>query len=78
MDGLIQEYYEMYQGLPNYRPIVRNNIKEDAFTIAVLEIMYKKILNLDFNASNVESISKYIVAPPDGGIDIFIEYEDKR
>ncbi|KIL80160.1 AIPR family protein [Bacillus badius] len=76
MDGLINEYYEVFKGLPNYRPIVRNNITEDAFTIAVLDIMYKEILNLDFTATNVESLAKYIVAPPDGGIDIFIEYED--
>ncbi|PFP29423.1 hypothetical protein COJ96_11000 [Bacillus sp. AFS073361] len=76
MDGLINKYYEEFKGLPNYRPIIRNNIKEDAFTIAVLEVMYSKRLNLEINAKNVEGIAKYIVAPPDAGIDIFIEYED--
>ncbi|WML52203.1 AIPR family protein [Neobacillus sp. PS3-12] len=76
MDDIINEYYELFKGLPNYGPIVRNNIKEDAFTVAVLEIMYNKILNLDFIDKNVDSIAKYIVAPPDSGIDIFIEHED--
>ena len=76
MEELINRYYDIFRGLPNYRPIVRNNIKEDAFTIAVLEIMYNKRLNIKFNTGNIETIAKYIVAPPDGGIDIFIEYED--
>lgn len=69
-------YYDIFRGLPNNNPIVRNNIIEDAFTVVVLDIMYNKRLNLDFTAENVESIAKYIIAPPDGGIDIFIEYED--
>ncbi|GAF65509.1 hypothetical protein BTS2_2407 [Bacillus sp. TS-2] len=76
MNKLLNKYYEEFKGLPNYRPIVRNNIKEDAFTITVLKILYEKRLKMEFKKEHVEKISKLIIAPPDGGIDIFIEFED--
>lgn len=76
VEQLIDNYYNLFQGLPNYKPIVRQNIKEDAFTIAVLDIMYQRILDLNLAVTNIDYITKYIVAPPDSGIDIFIEHED--
>lgn len=76
MEKLIEEYYNEFVGLPNNKPIVRNNIKYDAFTVAVLDILYKSEVKIEFNKNNIDKICKYIVSPPDGGIDIFIEHED--
>lgn len=76
MDNILAEYYDMFRGLPNNRPIVRNNTLEDAFTIYTFDKMYSKLLNISIDPKEIEKISSYIVAPPDGGIDIFIERED--
>lgn len=76
VENMIEELYEEFVGLPNNKPIVRNNTKEDAFTLAILKIVYGKMLNIEIKASNIEKISKIIVAPPDSGIDLFIEIED--
>lgn len=76
MEELIDKYYTEFRGLPNSNPIVRNNIREDAFVIAVLDILYGKDLKIDITSNNIAQITNYIVAPPDGGIDIFIEHED--
>lgn len=76
MRDLIEKYYEEFKGLPSSKPIVRNNIKEDAFTLVVLDILYSKFLNYDIIAKNINKIKNLIVAPPDGGIDLFIEHED--
>lgn len=76
MNDLIKKYYNEFQGIPNGKPIVRNNIEEDALTLVVLDILYSKSLNFDISVKNISKIKKLIVAPPDGGIDIFIEHED--
>lgn len=79
LDELIEKYYEKYVGLPNNKPIVRQNQKNDAFEIVVLETLYGKEKGIDvskMNASDVGKISKFIVAPPDDGIDIVVERED--
>lgn len=68
--------YQKFQGLPSNAPIVRNNIEQDAFVIVVFEIIYKDLFSTEINSENINILSKYIVAPPDGGIDIFIEKED--
>ena len=73
IDELIKEYYEEFKGLPGEKPIVRNNQINDAFELVVLDVLYGKRLGLSFKKDNVVEISKYIVAPPDGGVDIFIE-----
>ena len=70
---LTKDYYEMFKGLPSTRPIVRNNTEDDAFELTVLYILYGSELNLTFEKRQVEEIAKYIVSPPDSGIDIFIE-----
>ncbi len=75
LDELINEYYEKFMGLPNGNPIVRQNQKNDAFEIVVLETLYGKDLDINIEklqSSDVEKITKYIVAPPDDGIDINI------
>ena len=76
MIDLIKKYYEEFVGLPSTKPIVRNNIEEDAFTLITLDILYSKALNFDVTPKNISKIKNLIVAPPDGGIDIFIEHED--
>ncbi|MBP5434636.1 AIPR family protein [bacterium] len=79
LDELINEYYEKFVGLPNGKPIVRQNQKNDAFEIVVLETLYGKELNIDISKlhnSDVGKIAKYIVALPDDGIDIVVEKED--
>ncbi|MCR5106715.1 MAG: AIPR family protein [Lachnospiraceae bacterium] len=79
LDDLIENYYEKFVGLPNGKPIVRQNQKNDAFEIVVLETLYGKEKEIDvqkMSASDVGKISKFIVPPPDDGIDIVIERED--
>lgn len=76
MEGLIREFYNEFVGIPNGKPIVRQNIENDAFTLVVLDILYGRELGLTINAKNINKIKNMIVAPPDGGIDIFIEHED--
>lgn len=76
MNDLVHMYYEQFVGLPNKNPIVRNGIMEDAFTLGILDVMYRKILNISIEPSNIQKISRIIVAPPDSGIDLFIEIDD--
>lgn len=76
MEKLIEEYYNEFVGLPNNKPIVRNNTINDAFEIVVFDVLYNDKIKIEFKKHNIDIISKYIVAPPDGGIDIFIEHED--
>ena len=79
IDELIENYYEKYVGLPNNKPIVRQNQKNDAFEIVVLETLYRKEKGIDISkmsTADVTVLSKYIVAPPDDGIDIVVERED--
>lgn len=76
IEQLVDNYYKDFAGLPNQRPIVRNNIPEDAFTLAILEIMYSHSMDIKIIPENIDKISKIIVAPPDSGIDLFVEIED--
>ena len=76
IEKLTEKYYEEFVGLPNMYPIVRNGIVEDAYTLVILDIMYSKILNIEVQPENISNISKVIVAPPDSGIDLFIEFDD--
>ena len=75
-EKLLDNFYEEFVGLPNGHAIVRNNHKEDAFTLVILEVLYSKVLDLRILPKEIEKISKIIVAPPDSGIDLFIEIED--
>ena len=74
--SLVDNFYREFAGLPNHRAIVRNNTPEDAFTLAILKVMYGETLDYEVVPGNVDKISKVIVAPPDSGIDLFIEIED--
>ncbi|MBR4344163.1 MAG: AIPR family protein [Lachnospiraceae bacterium] len=79
LDELIDQYYNKFVGLPNGKPIVRQNQRNDAFEIVVLETLYGKEKELDVQrmvASDVLKIAKFIVAPPDDGIDIIVEREE--
>ena len=79
LDELIDQYYVKFVGLPNGKPIVRQNQINDAFEIVVLETLYGKEKELDIQqmgASDISKIAKYIVAPPDDGIDIIVEREE--
>lgn len=73
---LVEKYYLEFAGLPNNNPIVRNGIKEDAYTLAILDIMYSGILGDLVKPEEIDRISKIIVAPPDSGIDLFVEIDD--
>lgn len=76
---LTNDYYEKFVGLPNSKPIVRENITHDAFEIVVLETLYGKEKNIDISKmskTDISTLTKYIVAPPDNGIDIVIEHND--
>ena len=79
LDALIQKYYDKFVGLPNNKPIVRQNQVDDAFEILVLEILYGKekgIAVSQMQESDVTTLAKYIVAPPDDGIDLVVEREE--
>ena len=73
---LMHELYEEFRGLPNDYPIVRNNIENDAYPLAILKLEYGNLLGIDVTAKNIDTVASYIVAPPDSGIDMFIEIED--
>ena len=74
LNELKKEYYEEFKGLPSDEPIVRNKQENDAFELVVLKVMYGKLLP-EFTKENATTFSKYIIAPPDGGIDIFFQHE---
>ena len=73
--SLVDNFYREFAGLPNHRAIVRNNTPEDAFTLAILKVMYGETLDYEVVPENVDKISKVIVAPPDSGIDLFMKME---
>ena len=75
LSELQQIYYEEFKGLPGNRPIVRNNQENDAFELVVLKVLYGKDLP-SFSKSNITEFAKYIIAPPDAGIDIFFQHEN--
>lgn len=76
---LIKELFERYRGLPNKHQIVRNsseNTINDAYPLAILKILYGSRLGIKFEkAEEIDEIAKYIVAPQDNGVDMFIETE---
>lgn len=78
LDTLIEQYYNKFVGLPTHNPIVRQNHKNDAFELVVLETLYGKEKEIDIekmNNSDINTLIKYIVSPPDDGIDIVVEHE---
>ena len=72
---LQEQYYEEFKGLPSYAPIVRNNQVNDAFELVVLKVLFGKHLP-EFTKNNAQIFSEYVIAPPDGGIDIFYQHEN--
>ena len=76
LDDLIQKMYEKYKGLPNGGPIVRENTKNDAFPIVVLDILYSHKLGIDMKSIQASDLAKIIVPPPDNGIDMVVVKED--
>lgn len=79
LDNLTEKYYQKFVGLPNGNPIVRKNQRNDAFELVVLETLYGIEKNIDiekFSQSDAKLLAKYIVTPPDCGVDIIIEHED--
>lgn len=79
LDEIIENYYQKCVGLPTGKPIVRQNQKNDAFEIVVLETLYGEEKGIDIEKmsdSDIPSLAKYIVVPPDDGIDIVIEHEN--
>ena len=78
LDTLIEQYYDKFVGLPALKPIVRQNQKNDAFELVVLETLFgkEKEINIEkMNNSDINTLIKFVVAPPDDGIDIVIEHE---
>ncbi|OWV12321.1 hypothetical protein, partial [Fibrobacter sp. UWB5] len=77
LNELIDEYYNKFVGLPAGNAIVRENQRNDAFELVVLEILYGEQTKIkDLSKKDVDKLCKYIVVPPDDGIDIVIERED--
>lgn len=75
VEELVQGLYKDFRGLPNRNSIVRNNQPNDAFTIAILQLLYSENMNIKIEPNNIDQICQYIVAPKDGGVDLFIERE---
>lgn len=78
-EKLINEYYERFKGLPNGKPIVRMNQRDDAFELVVFDILYGLEKGIDLksdDSSIINDLEKYIVSPPDDGVDIVVEHED--
>lgn len=76
---LIDKLYEKYKGLPSNNPIVRMKQRNDAFELVVFDTLYGEEKGLDLvenPVSIVNELSKYIVAPPDDGVDIVVEHEN--
>ena len=80
MDNILKKMtekaYQKYKTLPNGKPIVRQNIEADAFPIVVLDILYGEEKKKNFLEEEATELAKYVVAPPDSGIDIVVEHED--
>ncbi|MCG8608801.1 hypothetical protein MJD09_27920, partial [bacterium] len=77
MDRRIKQLYDLFNGLPNNRPVVRQNQIGDAFTLLVLETLFKNYHNIvSLTQANLKEISSRIVPPPDEGIDIFFEQRE--
>jgi len=76
LENKTERMYNTFNGLPLDKPIVRNNQRDDAFELVVLQSLYGLQLDLSFQASEASEIAKYVIAPPDEGIDIFIENDE--
>lgn len=73
----IKLYYDLFNGLPSNKPIVRHNQENDAFEILVYDLLFRKEKYSDeLTIDSLQELEKCIVPPPDGTIDIFYE-EDK-
>ena len=79
INELINEYYEKFKELPNDKPIVRLNQCNDAFELVVFDTLYgteKGIDAMEDSISVINELVKYVVAPPDDGVDIVVEHEN--
>lgn len=76
MKELMQKYYDEFVGCPSNAPLVRNGQFNDSYELVVLDILYGNILGFPIDKGHVSEIARYIVAPPDAGIDIFVEREE--
>lgn len=76
----IETLYEEFVGFPAKNKIVRNEHKNDAFTLLVFETLfnnYHGIKKLRFEEdAHKDYLFKSIVPPPDDSIDIFFEEKD--
>ena len=72
MQELIKQYYDEFNGVGT-PSIVRAGQVNDAFEIVVLKILYGRLLDITIDKEHIDEIQKYIIAPPDSGIDIFVE-----
>lgn len=79
LDELVEKYYQKFAGMPTGKAIVRQGQKNDAFEIVVLETLYGAEKEIDISkmtAADAVELSKYIVAPPDDGIDIIVQHDE--
>jgi hypothetical protein len=80
MDARIDHIYSEFQNFPPNNPIVRNNIRNDAYPIFVLETLFSPYHGVSkFERENEDHrklLLKSIVPPPDDNIDIFYEIDD--
>lgn len=72
---LADHYYNEFKGLPSNYPIVRNDQPNDAYEIAVLDILYGSYFEHSFDKEMLDAIGQYVICPPDSGIDIFFMRE---
>ena len=75
LDQQIDHYYNKFKTLPNGAAIVRDNIKDDAYAVVALKALYSEQIP-ELENDDVLTYAKYVVAPPDSGIDIVVERND--
>ncbi len=75
LDNEISKTYEKFKGLPNGAPIVRAKFKDDAFPIVALKVIYNNQIE-EIETADILTLAKYVVAPPDSGIDIVVQRDD--
>ena len=73
----IQEYYNIFKGIPSTKPIVRENQVNDAFEILTYDLLFRKNkYGEQLTKDNLSELELCIIPPPDDTIDIFYEEED--
>jgi hypothetical protein len=80
MNSRLDEIYYEFQNFPARNAFVRNNIKNDAYSIFAFETLFSPYHNIrKFDRNNPDHrnlLERSLIPPPDDSIDIFFEEND--